>query len=103
MHFALVGSCRGSWARGLRLLQQAVHVDPVPYSRIVGGKEGLNHNLSALLLAVLGYLAALKISGKRVVGLAVGIGILSHLVLDLIRFWTLWDCTLLGIRHRVQG
>ena len=52
-----------------------IHLVFMPFSHSI---------LSALLLAVSGYLAAFKISGKRVVGLAVGIGIASHLVLDLI-------------------
>ena len=38
---------RRSRARGLlfyRLLQNAVRVDPVPYSRLVGGKSGADHH-----------------------------------------------------------
>lgn len=39
---------RRSQARGLlfyRLLQQAVEVDPVSYRQLVGGKQGVNHNM----------------------------------------------------------
>jgi hypothetical protein len=37
---------RTSRARGLlfyRLVEQAVQVDPVPYKRLVGGKDGADH------------------------------------------------------------
>jgi len=39
---------RRSRARGMlfyRLLQQSVHVDPVPYKRLIGGKMTDNHNM----------------------------------------------------------
>lgn len=39
---------RSSRARGLlfhRLVQQAVHVDPVPYTKLVGGKERDDHKM----------------------------------------------------------
>ena len=39
---------RLSRARGLlfyRLLQQAVEIDPVSYRHLVGGKQGVNHNM----------------------------------------------------------
>jgi transposase-like protein len=39
---------RRSQARGLlffRLLKQAIELDPVPYRQLVGGKQGVNHNM----------------------------------------------------------
>ncbi|MBZ5596629.1 MAG: hypothetical protein LAP39_30685 [Acidobacteriia bacterium] len=52
-----------------------IHLIYMPYSHSI---------LSGLLLAVLGYFVARMISGNRSVGLAVGMAIVSHLVLDLI-------------------
>ena len=52
-----------------------VHLAYMPYSHSI---------LSGLLFAIAGYYFARKLSNNRSVGLAVGLAIVSHLILDLI-------------------
>ena len=52
-----------------------IHLVYIPFSHSI---------LSGVLLAGLGYLLMTKLTGRVTIGLAVGIGIVSHLILDLI-------------------
>jgi hypothetical protein len=52
-----------------------IHLAYMPYSHSI---------LSAVVLAVAGYVIVRKFTGKPVLGIAVGVAIVSHLILDLI-------------------